>query len=128
MQQRKPERLHFTTRDGVPHGATRFLIVTTIAEAAFADEWAELDESVYEHIGREVRETERLHPGRVNDPCPFAEGGKGIERCRRCRVTSSAQRGRYFLRASRRSRCERVDDRRFAHAGLSDQNAPLARK
>ena len=90
MQQRKPERLHFTTRDGVPHGATRFLIVTTIAEPAFADERAELDKGVYERIGRDMGKTERLHPRRVNDPRLLTERGKGIERGRRRRVTSGA--------------------------------------
>src|SRR5437870_4054765 len=88
MQQRKAERLHFATRDGIPDGATRLLVVTTIAEAAFANERAELDKGAYKRIGRDMRKTERLHPRRVNDPRPFAERGKGIERGRRRRMTS----------------------------------------
>ena len=63
MQQRKAKRLHFAACDCVPNGATGFLVVTAVAKAAFADERAELDKGMFEHIGRDMSKAERLHPG-----------------------------------------------------------------
>ena len=51
MEKRKSKRLHFPARDGVLDCATRLLVVTAVAEAAFANERAELDEGVFEHVG-----------------------------------------------------------------------------
>ena len=62
MEKRKSKRLHFPARDGVLHGATRLLVVTAVAEAAFADERAELDKGLLEYVGRYMRKAERLHP------------------------------------------------------------------
>src|SRR6185437_14608110 len=107
------------------HFAARFAVVATIAEPALAREVAELDERIGEHFARTVREAEHLHARRIDDPSIAAR--KPIQRRRGRRVAAASQRLRKLADARARARHECVDERRLAHARLSDDDAMRGR-
>src|SRR5688572_20264203 len=81
------------------HGAAGLAVVAAIAEPASTEKRSNVDERLFDHVRRQVREAERLHAGRVDDPSVGAIAGETMERGLRCSVAPAGERGRYLRRA-----------------------------
>ena len=115
--------------DGFAHRASGLAVVTAIAKAAVAEQRSQLDERA--RRGRPARHARGRTPScpanRRSSRRPLAAGQR-IQRRMRRRVPPGGKRGGHFAGLRVGVGCERVQDRRLAHARLADEHGVRARK
>ncbi len=107
------------------YGAAWLGAMAAVAEPAPAGERCELRESALDLRAREVCESERFNPGRVDDDRAVVEP---VEPGRAGRVAAGIEEARDLARGGADAGNERVDDRRLAHPGLTDEHRGLVGK
>jgi hypothetical protein len=124
LQERDALRGHAAFGHRGPDRTIGLANVAAVAKAAMRNELAQVDEGAGDHFLRAVRETKHFHARRVDDPAIIA--GQAVQHCRGRRVPAASQRLRQLAGARVGPGQQRVDQRRLAHPGLTDDHAVLA--
>ena len=80
MHERDAEGRDLATVNGFLDRATGLPIMSAVAESAVPEQRTDLDECIGNRIGRDMRESEDLQPGGIDNPSATGVRGQQVKR------------------------------------------------